>query len=290
MNFLDLVKSETKRSDDLKTTLNDQKQEIVSNLRENTSKYHDDLMITKKFLNDITYSLNKCQVTERSNRIRVEWFSRLLKFELDNLNQRPKLNVTLANNLNFQYQLNQVFEANQSMEYSGSSNEVLDLSLSTNSQMSSSQTSLSSMSCISSHSSSSASETSETVSPQAPNCYITDTQIQLESYLSNTKSLRTQLESDYERQVVAIFESKDKVDKLSGDVFSLNNELDSVKTDNYNLSENLKNLKKELEFYRKLNVSNERIRPHINIAELKPKNCVRAPSRDDPWFVKELEK
>ena len=110
MNFLDLVKCETKRSEYLQASLFDKKQEIVVNLRENHSKYQEDLLLTKKYLNDLTYSLNSVQVNERSNRIKIEWFSKLLKFELDNLNLRPKLNIVCAPppDASINYQISQI--------------------------------------------------------------------------------------------------------------------------------------------------------------------------------------
>lgn len=91
----------------------------------------------------------------------------------------------------------------------------------------------------------------------APQCIITDTQIQLESYLSNTKSLRVQLESDYEKKVREIFENQEKNNKLTRNLSELNSNLDGVKTDNCNLEENVKNLRRELDFYRRLNMAND---------------------------------
>ena len=160
MSFLDIVKSETKRSESLKSSLFEEKQEIVVNLREYNLKYYEELMITKKFLNDVTYGLNTCQVNERSNRIRIDWFSSLLKFELDNLNKRPKYSMELANSLNFQCQVNQGLGFD---DIRASSDEIINnLSISTN--MSSSEISLSSMSCsTSSVSSVNVSENSEAV-------------------------------------------------------------------------------------------------------------------------------
>jgi len=48
MNFLDTVKSETKRSELLTKTLLDKKQEIVGNLRTTNTGYYEQLMNTKK--------------------------------------------------------------------------------------------------------------------------------------------------------------------------------------------------------------------------------------------------
>ena len=76
--------------------------------------------------------------------------------------------------------------------------------------------------------------------------------------MSNTKSLRVQLESDYERKVREIFETQEKNNKLTTDLTDLNNNLDEVKTDNCNLAESVKNLRKELDFYRRLNVVKDR--------------------------------
>lgn len=110
MNFLDIVKLETKRSESLKSDVTEQKQEIIRNLGTNMSKYRDDLLTTKQLLNEITLGLNSCQVTERSSRIKAEWFAKLLKFEMENLNQRPSINLVLNNNLNFNYQISRAFD------------------------------------------------------------------------------------------------------------------------------------------------------------------------------------
>jgi hypothetical protein len=155
MNFLDTVKSETKRSELLTKTVLDKKQEIVGNLRTTNTGYYEQLMNTKKCLNEVTLALNSCQVNERSSRIRIEWFSNLLKFELENLNQRPKYNLALANSLNFQAQVNNGLEQTTTTTPTevvahAASTDLLNLSISTNSNMSSSQISLSSMSCSSS--------------------------------------------------------------------------------------------------------------------------------------------
>jgi hypothetical protein len=150
MNFLDLVKCETKRSEYLQACLSEQKQELVISLKENYSKYYEDLFNTKKCLNEVTYDLNAAQVTERSNRIKIEWFSKLLRFELDNLNHRPRFNA--AYDLPIDYQLSQLLSlptttnaASMSHEY-----ENTNYCMSNHSNMSTSQTSLSSMSCSSS--------------------------------------------------------------------------------------------------------------------------------------------
>ncbi len=153
MSFLDTVKSETKRSQILSNTILEQKKEIFTNLTETNLNYYEELMSTKKYLNEVTLDLNNYQINERSNRIRIEWFSNLLKFELNNLNQRPNYNLALANSLNFHAQVNS--ELNKVtipsvLVSQGSSTDQLNLSISTSSNMTSSQTSLSSMSCSSS--------------------------------------------------------------------------------------------------------------------------------------------
>jgi len=117
--------------------------------------------------------------------------------------------------------------------------------------------------------------------------------VQLENYLTNTKSLRSQLESDYEKQVIKIFESKENLNKLEVNLNSLNDELDTVRTDNSNLSENVKNLRKELEFYKKLNRSNEVMNSVKFFGKQLTKEVASAsdqtgPKRDQAWFDSEL--
>ena len=297
MNFLDLVKCETKRSEYLQASLFDKKQEIVVNLRENHSKYQEDLLLTKKYLNDLTYSLNSVQVNERSNRIKIEWFSKLLKFELDNLNLRPKLNIVCAPppDASINYQISQIFNVNSSSSSSGVDYESSQqfFSLSTTSDLSSSQTSLSSMSCTSSVSSSGASYCEETVPvPAAASTQLSDAQIQLEAHLSNAKLVRTQLESDYDKKISAIFDLKDNVNKLNSNLNELNNNLDDARTTNVNLNESVRSLRKEIEFYRKLNTTS-RERPVGFVRPLPPPPPPPTQSyakMDEFWFQSELDR
>ncbi len=119
--------------------------------------------------------------------------------------------------------------------------------------------------------------------------------MQLENYLTNTKSLRSQLESDYEKQVMKIFESKEHVDKLEVNLSGLNDKLDTVRTENCSLSENVKNLRKELDFYRKLNRSEEVMKAVKFVGKKLTKEAAaaggeRMPKRDQAWLDAELER
>ncbi len=203
-SFVDIVKLETIRSDTLKQEVYEQKQEIIRNLDNNMSKYREDLLVTKKLLNEITFSLNSVQVNERSSRIKADWFAKLLKFELNNLHQKPSINFILTNNFNFSCQINRAFaranlttsnnilganivdgnfhsltssETNCHSTTSGTGTSensaascedenMHSFSLSTSSNMSSSQTSLASSLSLSA-SSSSVSESSEALSNNA---------------------------------------------------------------------------------------------------------------------------
>lgn len=154
----------------------------------------------------------------------------------------------------------------------------------------------------------------------APQCILTETQIQLENYLSNTKSLRVQLESDYEKKVREIFENQEKNNNLIKNLSDLNNNLDGVKTDNCNLEENVKNLRKELDFYRRLNMANDtntrkfyasstmfipdRLKQHQQqqLGNSSPTMSLPStksstesmeghhPIKDDTWFINELDR
>ena len=121
---------------------------------------------------------------------------------------------------------------------------------------------------------------------------MSDAQIQLEAHLSNAKLVRTQLESDYDKKISAIFDLKDNVNKLNSNLNELNNNLDDARTTNVNLNESVRSLRKEIEFYRKLNTTS-RERPVGFVRPLPPPPPPPTQSyakMDEFWFQSELDR
>ena len=84
LNFLNLVKSETKRNELLEKNLAEQKQDWFNGVKERHGRYYDELVNNKRLLNELCLSLSNIQVKERHNRIIIDWFSNMIKFEMDN--------------------------------------------------------------------------------------------------------------------------------------------------------------------------------------------------------------
>lgn len=113
-----------------------------------------------------------------------------------------------------------------------------------------------------------------------------------------------------------IFENQEKNNDLTKNLAALNDNLDGVKTDNCNLEENVKNLKKELDFYRRLNMANDtntrkfyanstmfipdRLKKQQQVGTSSTASQLSKPStieckdhqpiKDDAWFNSELDR
>lgn len=75
--------------------------------------------------------------------------------------------------------------------------------------------------------------------------------------------------------------------KLNTTLDDLNNNLDTVRTSNCNLHENVKNLKKELEFYKRLNSTNQN---SLCLDYVSTSGSKGVHKKDDAWFNKELDR
>ena len=263
VNFLNLVKDETKRNESLKTSLIEKKQEYLINLKENNFKNYENLLCHKKYLNDLCFGLNSEQVKERHNRIKVEWFSKLFKFEQENLKLKPKVKVysNFFNEISY-------FSMSSESELSQGSSILLSQS-----NISSSQTSLSSLTSSMSSSTSSY----ETASIANSFNVLQSSEFSLEEYLTNVKTMKSHLEIEYEKKYSKYLEMKDNTIKLNTELNDLNCNLDKTKIDNVQLSENVNNLKKEIEFYNKLKAAKFY---KVNNKEKQD---------DESWYKKELD-
>ena len=75
----------------------------------------------------------------------------------------------------------------------------------------------------------------------------------LEVYLNKLKSQREDVQSEYDRKHNECQALKENVAILNKKISSLNDNLDQTKLDNLNLGQKVSSLKKQIEFYRKLN-------------------------------------
>lgn len=213
------------------------------------------MQTAKKSLNDLCLGVTQAQLQERHHRIESEWYSKQIKFEQENptaksMNYSPKMSdLCITNSFSSSGCFLPSTQYDSSSQHTNA--DLLDTTQETNGnesissdQMSSSQTSLSSAYSSSSFIASAASE-SDLPSPSDSSEY-------LENYLSNVKYTRNQLEIDYEKKYSKYIELKENVSHLDSNLSTLHDQLDNAKVANLTLSDNVKNLRKEIEFYRNL--------------------------------------
>ena len=302
MNFINLVKSETNRCEDLKASLIEQKQIYFSNFTERNAKYYNDLTSAKKTLNDLCLGLSKTLIKERNNRILIDWFSKMVQFENNNMRNKSRLQINLNNmyTIDLSNRLNEDspndnhiglnFHSSSLNELNNVDSSPYDQNLCNLSHISGSESSLLSTSSSITGSGLGLSLASSSASPfrnsqLSPSSMLSDkksdtspfltnantsmsttansnyfsepSSFSLETYLNSLSQAKLQLQLDFDRKQSEIVELKENVESLNSNLSDLNDNLDQVKFENISLNENVKSLKKEIEFYRKLKEENK---------------------------------
>lgn len=135
------------------------------------------------------------------------------------------------------------------------------LSISPSSSSSSNSNSTSSPSCGSyfgaEGSSSSCMDTNENVTIKTASSPLltttTSAHFSLEQYLSTLSRTRTQLRDDFDKKQAECEQLKEKITSLNTNINHLNDNLDEVKLENVSLEKEIEQMRKEIDFYRKLN-------------------------------------
>lgn len=98
VNFIQLVKSETVRSEILQKSLVDEKERRFASLRLANATYVDNLAAVKKYLNELCLDVCHDLVREKHNKILIDWFSKLVSFEQSFSGGGIQINATTTNN------------------------------------------------------------------------------------------------------------------------------------------------------------------------------------------------
>ncbi len=226
----------------------------MNSILEQNLYYFENLQTVKKSLNDLCLSVSEIQLKEKNNREKSEWYSKLIKFEQD---QQKQVNNSNSSSSSVYFTNQNVFASSSSSSTSSSNYESSSESETQNDYLSEHQSamSLSQSSLSSAYSSSSfiASVTSEDIntSNDASSSSLSTNEY-LENYLLNTKIIRNQLESEYEKKYAKYLALKENVSNLNLNLNTLHEKLDNVKVDNISLSENVKSLRKQVDFYQNL--------------------------------------
>ena len=245
MNFLNVVKNETNRCEQLKSSLHEQKHEFMLNLEANSSRYHETLKESKKHLNELCYSLSNFLVKERHNRILMSWYANMLKFECENAklklknytNDKCLINGNDARLKIFSSSLNELNKVELNEEINCDSPLICNLSNISGSQSSLASIMSSSSSCQSSsvcsglgmsisHHSSTPLYSSTTTAATTFND--SSSSFSLEIYLNNLNATKSQLQVDFEKKTNEIERLKENVENLNSDLSGLNDNLDQV--------------------------------------------------------------
>lgn len=221
-NVLNIVKLETRQSENLQKSINDLKQQIFNGFIQKRQNYDHELHQTKLKLNNLCLDLANCAVRERHSRTLIDFFS--------------NFDTTNENHTDFSHEnLDKLshFSVSQSSLLSSCSSQSIPISSS------------SSSSCCTDN------ESTDSALPPSPAVF------SLETYLSNLNKNRSQLQSDYELKFRECQNLKENCENLNKQVHDLNNRLDTAKVDNLTLNESVKNLKKQIQFYKNVNQTPE---------------------------------
>lgn len=244
ISFLNIVKCETKRNKFLDLCLCEQKRKIISENDEINKRFYQDLLNAKSYLNELCLSLNDSLVRERHFRIVAEWFSGLVKFEQDNLVHKHQLLFASSNE-----QTSSTYQFIIS-EYE---NTTFEQNLSNLSSISASQTSLVSCSSLSLCPTTSSETSSEMCPTDLSSCSSPQSPFfSLEIYLNNLSKNCSQLKEEYEKKLCECEQLKENVSYLNKNLDDLNTGLDLTRIENLNLSDKIKNLKKQIELHKSL--------------------------------------
>jgi hypothetical protein len=257
MNFLNAVKSETIRCEQLKGNLIEQKRELVNNLDEKNLAYFETLKDSKMKLNDLCFNLSSFLVKERHNRILIDWYANMLKFEYenamlklknyyspdnkDNNRQSNGINEPIARTKIFSSSLNELNKAEINEEISCESPYLCNLSHISGSQSSlTSIISSSSSSCqsssgcsglgmsISHHSSTPIYSNNSTTTTSFTESSSSTSSFSLDIYLSNLNTTKIQLKLDFDKKTTEVQLLKQNLNNLNSDLSGLNSKLDNV--------------------------------------------------------------
>ena len=248
MNFLNVVKNETNRCEQLKTDLYEQKHEFMVNLENSSVKYNEQLKESKKNLNELCYSLSNFLVKERHNRILMNWYANMLKFECENAkiklkNYTNEKSLVYGNDARlkiFSSSLNELNKAELNEEVICDSPYICNLSNISGSQSSLTSIMSSSSSCqstsicsglgmsISHHSSTPLYSTTTTATTTFNESSSTSSCFSLEVYLTNLSATKSQLQIDFDKKTHEIECMKQNVNNLNSDLKCLNDDLDQV--------------------------------------------------------------
>lgn len=221
VNFIQLVKSEQKKCENLTNNINELKKNIFSDHAELRQKYDYDLNLTREKLNQLCLELNNFVIKERNSRFLIRLYS----------NFEPSITFE---NLDFLVdnceKLNSVLSISQSSILSSCSSQSIPLS---------------SSSCSSGSSSFSDENVStDSALPPSPSLF------SLETYLNTLNQDRSHLNEQYMFKLAECEKLKNKCNKLNDKLFNLNDSLDTVRLDNYTLSNRINSLRREINFYK----------------------------------------
>jgi hypothetical protein len=253
MNFLNAVKSETIRCERLKTNLIEQKHEFINKLEGKSLSYYETLRESKMKLNDLCFNLSNFLVKERRNRILIDWYANMLKFEYENAMSKTKNHYTtnksqlsgqndgMTRIKIFSSSLNELNKAELNDEISFESPYLCNLSHISGSQSSlTSIISSSSSSCrsssggsglgmsISHHSSTPIYSNTSTTTTSFTESSSSTSSFSLDIYLNNLNTTKTQLKLDVESKTTEVELLKKNLNNLNSDLNGLNDKLDNV--------------------------------------------------------------
>jgi hypothetical protein len=250
MNFLNAVKSETIRCEQLKTNLIEQKHEFINKLEGKSLSYYDTLKESKMKLNDLCFNLSSFLVKERHNRILIDWYANMLKFEYENAMLKTKRcdksqlsgqNDGMTRIKIFSSSLNELNKPELNDEISFESPYLCNLSHISGSQSSlTSIISSSSSSCrsssggsglgmsISHHSSTPIYSNTSTTTTSFTESSSSTSSFSLDIYLNNLNTTKTQLKLDVENKTTEVELLKKNLNNLNSDLNGLNDKLDNV--------------------------------------------------------------
>ena len=257
VSFLNAVKSETIRCEQLKGNLIEQKRELVNKLDEKNLAYYETLKDSKMKLNDLCFNLSSFLVKERHNRILIDWYAIMLKFEYENVTLKLKnyhssdnkdnnrqsngINEPIARTKIFSSSLNELNKAEINEEISCESPYLCNLSHISGSQSSlTSIISSSSSSCqsssgcsglgmsISHHSSTPIYSNNSTTTTSFTESSSSTSSFSLDIYLSNLNTTKIQLKLDFDKKTAEVQLLKQNLNNLNSDLNGLNSKLDNV--------------------------------------------------------------
>jgi len=250
MNFLNAVKSETIRCEQLKGNLMEKKHEYITKLDEKNLAYYETLKESKMRLNDLCFSLSSFLVKERHNLILIDWYANMLKFEYENVTLKLKnyctsekrpLSEPLTRIKILSSSLNELNKIEINEEISCESPYLCNLSHISGSQSSlTSIISSSSSSCqsssgcsglgmsISHHSSTPIYSNISTTTTSFTESSSSSSSFSLDIYLSNLNTTKMQLRLDFDKKTNEVEQLKQNLNNLNSDLNDLNYKLDNV--------------------------------------------------------------